>query len=44
MTRRPRRKHSPFLKAQGAVAAIQGERILIKLAQDFDGRLNQIKQ
>lgn len=44
MTRRPRRNHSPFFKAQGAVAAIQGERRLNELAQDFNAHPNQIKQ
>ena len=44
MTRRPRRNHSPGFKAKVAVAAIKGERTLIKLAQDFDVHPNQIKQ
>lgn len=44
MTKRPRRNHSPFLKAQGAVAAIKVERSLIELAQDFNADLNHIKQ
>lgn len=44
MTRRPRRSHSPTFKAKVAVAAIKGEKTLIKLAQDFDPHPNQIKQ
>jgi len=44
MTRRPRRNHSPALKAKVAVVAIKGEKTLIELAQDFDVHPNQIKQ
>ena len=43
MTRRPRRDHSPAFKAKVAVAAINGERTLIELTQDFDVHPNQIK-
>jgi len=39
MTRRPRRNHSPAFKAKVAVAAIEGEKTLIELAQDFDVHL-----
>ena len=42
MTRRARRKHSPAFKANVAVAAINGEKTLIELAQDFDIHPNQI--
>lgn len=44
MTRRARRNHSPAFKAKVAVAAIEGEKTLIELAQDFDVHPNQIKQ
>ncbi len=44
MTRRPRRNQSPAFKAKVAVAAIESEKTLIELAQDFDVHLNQIKQ
>ena len=44
MARRPRRNHSPALKAQVAVAALKGEKNLVELAQDFDLHPNQIKQ
>ena len=44
MARRPRRNHSPAFKAKVAVAAIEGEKTLIELAQDFDIHPNQIKQ
>ncbi len=39
MTRRPRWNHSPVFKAKVAVAAINGEKTLIELAQDFDVHL-----
>ncbi len=42
--RRPRRNHSSALKVKVAVAAINGEKTLIQLAQDFDVHPNQIKQ
>ena len=44
MTRRPRRNHSPALKAKVAVAGIKGEKTLIELARDFNVHSNQIKQ
>lgn len=44
MARRPRRNHSPAFKAKVAVAAIEGEKTLIELAQDFDVHPNQITQ
>ncbi|HSG35551.1 MAG TPA: transposase, partial [Sphingomonadaceae bacterium] len=44
MTRRPRRNHSPAFKAKVALAAINGEKTLIELAQDFDVHPDQIKQ
>src|SRR5690606_37578018 len=44
MTRRPRRNHSPALKAKVALAAIPGEQTLVELSQQFDGHANQIKQ
>ena len=44
MSRRPRRSHSPAFKAKVAVSAIEGEKTLIELAQDFDVHPNQIKQ
>ena len=44
MARRPRRNHSPAFEAKVAVAAIEGEKTLIELAQDFDVHPTQIKQ
>lgn len=44
MGRRPRRNHSPAFKAKVAVSAINGEKTLTELAQDFDVHPNQIKQ
>ncbi len=44
MARWPRRNHSPAFKAKAAVAAINGEKTLIELAQEFDVHPNQIKQ
>jgi transposase-like protein len=44
MTSRPRRNHSPASKAKVSVAAITGEKTLIKLAQSSDVHLNQITQ
>ena len=43
MTRRPRRNHSPALKAKVALAAIRGEQTLSELAQPFDVHPHQIK-
>ena len=36
MARRPRRNHSPAFRAKVAVAAINGEKTLIELAQATD--------
>ena len=44
MTRRPRRNHSPAFKTKVALAAIQGEKTLAELAQQFDVHPNQITQ
>ena len=44
MSRRPRRNHSPAVKAKVALAAIKGEKTLIELAQEFDVHPDQIKQ
>ena len=44
MTKRPRRNHSPAFKAKVAVAALNGEKTLVDLAQQFDVHPNQIKQ
>ena len=42
MTRRPRRNHTPALKAKVALAAIKGDRTLTQLAEQFDVHPNQI--
>ena len=42
MTRRPRRNHTPALKAKVALAAVKGEKTLAELAQQFDVHPNQI--
>jgi len=44
MTRRPRRNHSPALKAKVALAAIRGEQTLVELSQQFDVHTNRIKR
>ncbi|MCD1636361.1 IS3 family transposase [Martelella mediterranea] len=44
MTRRPRRNHSPAFKAKVALAAIEGEKTMAELSQQFDVHANQIKQ
>lgn len=44
MTRRVRRNHSPAFKAKVALAAINGEKTLADLAQQFDVHPNQITQ
>ena len=44
MTRRPRRNHSPALKAKVALAALKGDRTMSELATQFDLHPNQIKQ
>jgi transposase len=42
MNRRPRRNHTPALKAKVALAAIKGDRTLAQLAEHFDVHPNQI--
>ena len=42
MTRRPRRNHSAAFKAKVALAAIQGDKTLSQLAEDFEIHANQI--
>src|SRR5258706_10003561 len=42
MTRRPRRNHSPALKARVAIAEIKGERTIAKIAEQFDVHPNQV--
>jgi transposase-like protein len=42
--RRPRRNHSPAFKAKVALAALQGDKTLTELAQQFDLHPNQITQ
>ena len=42
MARRPRRNHSPILKAKVALAALSGEHTLAELAQKYDVHPNQI--
>ncbi|WP_442780482.1 IS3 family transposase [Ensifer sp. SL37] len=42
MSRRPRRNHSAAFKARVALAAIQGEKTLSELAQQYDVHANQI--
>ena len=42
MSRRPRRNHTPALKAKVALAAVKGEKTLAELAQQFDVHPNQI--
>ena len=44
MARRPRRNHSPVLKAKVALAALSGEHTLAQLAQKFDVHPNQITE
>jgi len=43
MTRRKRRNHSPAFKAKVALAAVQGEKTLAELAEQFDVHPNQIQ-
>ena len=42
MSRRPRRNHTPAVKAKVALAAIKGDRTLAQLAEQFDVPPNQI--
>lgn len=42
MSKRPRRNHSPAVKAKVALAAVKGEKTLAELAQQFDVHPNQI--
>ena len=44
MPRRPRRNHSPVLKAKVALAAVKGDKTLSELSQQFDIHPNQITQ
>ena len=43
MTKRKRRNHSPVFKAKVALAAVQGERTLVDLADQFEVHPNQIQ-
>ena len=42
MSRRPRCNHSAAFKAKVALAAIQGDKTLIQLAEEFEIHANQI--
>ena len=42
MSRRPRRNHSPAFKAKVAIAAINGERTISQIAEQFDVHPNQV--
>jgi transposase-like protein len=42
MPRRPRRNHSAAFKAKVALAAIQGDKTLSQLAEEFEVHANQI--
>ena len=42
MSRRPRRNHTPAVKAKVALAAIKGELTVAQLAEHFDVHPNQI--
>ena len=44
MPRRPRRNHTPALKAKVALVAVKGEKTMLELSQEFDVYANQIKQ
>ena len=43
MSRRPRRNHSAAFKAKVALAAIQGDKTLSQLAEEFEIHANQKK-
>jgi transposase-like protein len=42
MSRRARRNHTPAFKAKVALAAVEGDRTLAQLAEQFDVHPNQI--
>jgi len=42
ISRRPRRNHSPTFKAKLALAAMQNDKTLAQLAEQFDLHANQI--
>ena len=42
--RRPRRNHSPQFKARVALAALQGDKTLVEISEQFDVHPNQITQ
>ena len=42
MSRRARRNHTPAFKAKVALAAIQGDRTLAQIAEQFDVHPNQV--
>ena len=42
MSKRPRRNHTPALKAKVALSASKGDRTLAQLAEQFDVHPNQI--
>ena len=44
MSKRPRRNHSPAVKAKVALAAVKGEKTLAELAQQYDVHPNLINQ
>ncbi|OAI25129.1 hypothetical protein A1356_14190 [Methylomonas koyamae] len=42
MSKKPRRKHSPAFKANVALAALAGDKILAQLTLEFEVHQNQI--
>lgn len=42
--KRPRRNHSPQFKARVALAALQGDKTLVEISEQFDVHPNQITQ